>query len=72
MNELGRVVKEKRKDAAMNQDEFAQALGITSSTVSRVERGEIVGAKTLRALSEYLQIPTRILRSLMHEGLEQK
>lgn len=70
MNELGRFVKEKRKDAALNQDEFAREIGVTSSTISRVERGEFVGSKTLRALSHKFQISTRILRSMMYEGRE--
>ncbi len=70
MNSLGRIVKEKRKDLAMNQVEFARSIGVTSSTISRVERGEIVGAKTLRALSEIFQIPTRTLRGMMYESIE--
>ncbi len=37
---VGRILVGLRKDAGIGQDELAESIGITQSTLSRVERGE--------------------------------
>jgi len=37
---VGRILVSLRKDAGIGQDQLAEAIGITQSTLSRVERGE--------------------------------
>jgi transcriptional regulator with XRE-family HTH domain len=65
MNKLSDFIREKRLDEAMTQQEFAGRLGITNVTLSGIENGKRIGAKTLKILGEYLQMPTKELRRLM-------
>ena len=71
MNKLAVLVRERRKDEALTQEEFAKVLGLTSVTISNLENGQQVGPKVLRALSKHLDIGTKQLRRLMlHENNE--
>lgn len=65
MNKLGTLVRERRKDEAMTQEEFAKVIGLTSVTISNLENGQKVGPKTLKAISAHLGIGTKNLRRLM-------
>ncbi len=65
INKLAGLVRERRKDEAMTQEEFAKVLGLTSVTISNLENGQHVGPKSLRALSKHLGIGTKQLRRLM-------
>lgn len=65
MNKLGHWLKEKRLNSACSQKEYATKLGITDVTLSKVENGEHCGAKTLRKISEFTGVSTKILREMM-------
>jgi len=65
MNELAKKIRERRLEEALSQSDLAQKIGVTSVTVSRVERGISVGSNTIRKLSGFLDLDTRIVRNLM-------
>jgi transcriptional regulator with XRE-family HTH domain len=65
MNELAKKIRERRLEEALSQSDLAQKIGVTSVTVSRVERGISVGSNTIRKLSFFLDLDTRIVRNLM-------
>lgn len=65
MNELAKKIRERRLEEALSQSDLAQKIGVTSVTVSRVERGISVGSNTIRKLSVFLDLDTRIVRNLM-------
>jgi len=65
MNELAKKIRERRLEEALSQSDLAQKIGVTSVTVSRVERGISVGSNTIRKLSFFLDFNTRIVRNLM-------
>jgi HTH-type transcriptional regulator / antitoxin HipB len=51
--ELGAHVRRVRQEKGFRQEELADRIGVTRTTVSRLERGESVSVDTaLRALSE--------------------
>ncbi len=56
---LGRVVAYLRQQKGWNQAQLAQALGTTQSTVSRIERGEVVpDALVFRSLATVFEMST--------------
>jgi len=65
MNELGRYIRNHRLDSAMTQEEFSYKIKVTNVTMSHLENGQRVGAKTLKKLSVYLKLPTKALRRMM-------
>lgn len=65
MNELAKKIRERRLEEALSQSDLAQKIGVTSVTVSRVERGISVGSNTIRKFSVFLDLDTRIVRNLM-------
>lgn len=55
-------VKQLRITAAMNQTQFAMAIGVSPSLLQKVELGEKdVSAKTLEAIIENLKVPAEWL-----------
>lgn len=68
LNGLSKFVRDKRLDLALTQEEFGSKVGLTNATISRVEKGEVVGPKTLRALGTFFNVPTKTLRRLMYEN----
>jgi len=65
MNKLGLWVKDKRLNASLNQKEYAEKIGITDVTLSKIENSGHVSGRTLRKLSEFFNINTKILREMM-------
>lgn len=65
MNKLGEWLKEKRLNKAMSQVEYADKIGISNVTLSKVESGENVGSNVLRKLSIETGVATKMLREMM-------
>lgn len=65
VNKLGLFVKDKRKDLALTQKEFAEKVKISDVTLSYIERGYHIGSFTLRKLSTYFNVSTKVLREMM-------
>ena len=65
MNKLGEWLKEKRLNKAMSQVEYAEKIGISNVTLSKVESGENVGSNVLRKLSVETGVATKMLREMM-------
>ena len=65
MNKLGEWLKEKRLNKAMSQVEYAEKIGISNVTLSKVESGENVGSNVLRKLSIETGVATKMLREMM-------
>ena len=65
MNKLGEWLKEKRLNKAMSQVEYAEKIGISNVTLSKVESGESVGSNVLRKLSIETGVATKMLREMM-------
>lgn len=69
--DLKTFVKNKRLDVGMNQETYAQKIGISPPTLNRIEQGKKIGIFTLRALSCFYGLEVKILRKLMlNNGLE--
>ena len=57
-NKIGDNIKQYRQMAGIKQGDFAKILGITSTTLSRIERGKgSIKMDTLKKISEKLEIP---------------
>ena len=57
-NKIGDNIKKCRQMAGIKQGDFAKILGITSTTLSRIERGKgSIKMDTLKKISEKLEIP---------------
>lgn len=65
MSKLGLHIREKRLNYALNQQELAKKIGITSVTLSKIENGGRCGTVVLKKLSAYLGISTKLLREMM-------
>ena len=72
MNKLGVFVKNKRKDLALTQKEFAKKLKISDITLSYLERGYNISSFTMRKLSAYFNVSPKVLREMMLFELEEK
>lgn len=72
MNKLGAYVKNKRKDLALTQKEFAKKLKVSDITLSHIERGYTIGSLTMRKLSAYFNVSTKVLREMMLLESEEK
>lgn len=58
MNSIGENIKQYRQEAGIKQGDFAKSLGITSTTLSKIEMGKgSVKMDTLKQISEILKIP---------------
>lgn len=59
IHSLGKLIRQKRLAAQMTAPELAQSAGVTTSTITRIERAEIArpGADTLRAIGNVLGLP---------------
>lgn len=73
MNKLGTFVKNKRKDLAMTQKDFALKLKISDVTLSNIENGYQVGSLVIRKLSNYFNVSTKVIREMMlfKEGMNE-
>lgn len=70
MNKLGLFIREKRLNLALTQKEFAERLGISNVTLSKIERGGRIGSMVLKLLSKYFSVSTKLLREMMVEKIE--
>jgi transcriptional regulator with XRE-family HTH domain len=66
---LGKAIKELRKNKNMSQDELAAAAGITQAALSQIERGKRPGTGTLTKLSKALKVPASLIYVL---GIEKE
>lgn len=58
MNSIGENIKQYRQEAGIKQGDFAKSLGITSTTLSKIEMGKgSVKMDILKKISEKLKIP---------------
>ena len=65
MNELGKMLKERRLDLAYSQTMMAKEIGITMATLIKIEKGRHIGSSTIRKISKFLNIKTCDIRNLM-------
>ena len=57
-NNIGVNIKKYRQESGIKQGDFAKILGITSTTLSRIERGKgSIKMDTLKKISEKLDVP---------------
>ena len=57
-SKIGENIKQYRQEAGIKQGDFAKSIGITSTTLSKIEMGKgSVKMETLKAISEKLGIP---------------
>lgn len=59
---IGDIIRNRRKELDMNQEDLARAVGTTKATVSRWESGDISKMKSIyiKAVSDVLQIDPMI------------
>ena len=65
MNKLGIWVKDKRLNCAESQVEYAEKIGITNVTLSKIENGEKIGINVLKKLSVFFNVRPKILKEMM-------
>lgn len=64
MSELAHTLKRVRKKRGLDQTELARRVGVSQSTISRIEQGQIPGADVLAALARALGMSADRLLSL--------
>lgn len=58
MNSIGENIKHYRQEAGIKQGDLAKSIGITSTTLSKIEMGKgSIKMDTLKQISEKLKIP---------------
>jgi HTH-type transcriptional repressor of puuD len=80
--DLGKAIRELRKQSGLSQKELAQKASITQAALSQIENGKRPGIQTLKKISEALEIPESLIyvmgletgdvpkeRSLLYEKL---
>ncbi|MDR7669074.1 helix-turn-helix transcriptional regulator [Bacillus sp. FSL R5-0654] len=61
LNELAKMLKTKRKESGLSQEEFAEVMGFTGSYISRLENGKISPTfKSLERISEQVGIKAKL------------
>ncbi|KEP26600.1 helix-turn-helix domain-containing protein [Bacillus zhangzhouensis] len=61
LNELAKMLKMKRKESGLSQEEFAEEMGFTGSYISRLENGKISPTfKSLERISEQVGIKAKL------------
>lgn len=63
-------MREKRLNLALTQQEFAERIGISNITLSKIERGGRIGSVVLKLLSKYFSVSTKLLREMMVSKIE--
>ena len=70
MLKLGELVREKRREYNMTQEDLAKKVGVTQNYIAKIEIGyQAAGLKTLYKLSEVLKIPEEEIINLDVEFL---
>ncbi|AOC55408.1 helix-turn-helix domain-containing protein [Bacillus pumilus] len=61
LNELSKMLKKKRIESGLSQEEFAKTLGFTASYISRLENGKVSPTfKSLEKISEHIGIKANL------------
>ncbi|WP_395893986.1 helix-turn-helix domain-containing protein [Bacillus safensis subsp. safensis] len=61
LNELAKMLKTKRKESGLSQEEFAEVMGFTGSYISRIENGKISPTfKSLERISKQVGIKAKL------------
>lgn len=63
--EIGRLMRERRKQLGFTQEQMAQAVGLSPITIIRIENGQVgyIHAKTAKAL----EVPKRLTKRMVME-----
>ena len=61
---IGKAIKELRKQKLLSQDELAEQAGITQAALSHIERGKRPGESTLEKLSAALGVSVSLIYML--------
>ena len=57
MGDIGNVIRQRRKELRLTQDELAKAVGVARMTVVKWELGRLPSLKNLKALEVALEFP---------------
>lgn len=71
-NHHGKNVRRWRKILGMNQEEFAEILNTTQSSISQLEQQSIIDKETLDKISKAISIPVNLLEECDHEDNKEK
>ncbi|HVX26160.1 MAG TPA: helix-turn-helix transcriptional regulator [Parafilimonas sp.] len=58
---LGKAIKEIRKQKGLTQSELAKAANLTQAALSQIENGKRPGIQTLKKISKALKIPESLI-----------
>ena len=58
---LGKAIKEIRKDKSLSQIQLASAADITQAALSQIENGKRPGINTLKRISRALKVPESLI-----------
>jgi transcriptional regulator with XRE-family HTH domain len=58
---LGKTIREFRKDQGLKQDELADKAGISRTSLSQIENGARPGEETLKRLCDVLNVPLSLV-----------
>lgn len=68
---LGKVVASLRKEAGISQEDFAEAVGISQPTLSRIERGEAIpDAQVFNEMAVQLEMRPGDLYNLVQDAMD--
>jgi transcriptional regulator with XRE-family HTH domain len=58
---VGKTIKELRKQKSLSQEELAKLANITQAALSQIENGKRPGIETLKQISQGLQVPESLI-----------
>lgn len=68
LHQLGRVLRQRRIDLGLTQEEISEALGISRTTVSNVENGNLGQAKTFVDVASSLGLDVLLVPRHSRDG----
>jgi transcriptional regulator with XRE-family HTH domain len=58
---LGKAIKDLRKEQGLSQEQLAKAANITQAALSQIENGKRPGSGTLKKVSKALKVPVSLI-----------
>lgn len=60
ISQLGQLLKARRRQKRLSLRDLADQIGVSSNTLSRVERGHVPDLRNLRLIADWLEVPVEV------------